>query len=592
MNLATQIFDEAKKEFTDKGKLIHIYKTQKRTLPSKEKITSDTNNFINAYNNLARAAEVLYPYQEESNKNKFIVTFENVFKPRLSTVLSAYNLKVQRPNNFDIIDKSTLATRTTEDEDIDRADDERIQKVVENLQQDLREHLNLSQPSTSNANTNTENTENTENTANSEYLDATSNSNVNNSHSSEDEVDLNNYSIVEAQVHSTPTRNENDNENDNIDVTIRPIVQDMNDDNANQGINADNLNGQANQAIQPMQANQANQANQQQNQVNQGIPVNQVNHLDPNLPNPPNPPDLNQNAPDQANTMPPQTKSDFLKSAASILNYKFNGDFEKLETFLDDVDIVEGLVEAGSAEIAALCLKFVKSKCEGKAKEVLPDKIETVKDITDALTKHIAADSSKVIEGKMIALRVRRGDFSKFQEEAEKIAEQYRRSLRAEKITKDKANEMTVTKLQDICRRNAYSDVVKSVISSSHFTTPKEVIAKFITESDTVRQEKASNNSSNRNNFPKKFNRQSNDNRNKNFNKNGNKSYSESSRNGQNSNRNSRNYSNSNKRNDFHRGKNPKNEHTIRVVTQNSSSRQHDDNDDAPNETFFRIPSK
>lgn len=53
-----------------------------------------------------------------------------------------------------------------------------------------------------------------------------------------------------------------------------------------------------------------------------------------------------------------------------------------------------------------------------------------------------------------------------------------------------KAQELTIEKSVEVCRNSAHSDIVKSVLASSKFNTSKEVIAKFITETDTNRAER------------------------------------------------------------------------------------------------------
>lgn len=263
-----------------------------------------------------------------------------------------------------------------------------------------------------------------------------------------------------------------------------------------------------------------------------------------------------------------QSKADFLKLAASIINYKFNGDALKLQSFLTDVELVEGLAEH---ENEALCVKFIKAKLEAKALECLPEVVNTVKDITDALSANIKPESSKVIEGKIMAMRIEKGNFTKFSEQAEKLAEAFRRSLIVEGITKQKAQELTIMKTVEICRKTARSEVVKSILASATFAQPQEVISRLITENAIASREKRekdaaqqnkqkfvnkkgfnkhTNGSNNRNN--------SNQNYNQNRNHNGNKNYNGGYRN---NNGGQRNYNN----NGGQRSQN-RNEHNVRYV--------------------------
>lgn len=129
--------------------------------------------------------------------------------------------------------------------------------------------------------------------------------------------------------------------------------------------------------------------------------------------------DLNENQPNsvynsqenlnlnQANMA--QSPKDFLSVAGQIFNYKYNGDALKLESFLTDIELV---VELAAENNADLCLKFVKSKLESRALECMPDEIADIRSITDALKATIKPENSKIVEGKIMALRLEKGNFT------------------------------------------------------------------------------------------------------------------------------------------------------------------------------------
>lgn len=143
-------------------------------------------------------------------------------------------------------------------------------------------------------------------------------------------------------------------------------------------------------------------------------------------------------------------------------------------------------------------------KMKNFALESLPDEIESVDDILQALKDSIKPEISAVVEGKLMALRLEKGNFTKYTEQAEKLSEAFRRSLVVEGIPKTKAKEMTIKKTVELCRKTATSEIVKSVLSAASFLSPKEVIAKFVTENDIVRREKRE--SDNNKNAGNKFN--------------------------------------------------------------------------------------
>lgn len=105
-----------------------------------------------------------------------------------------------------------------------------------------------------------------------------------------------------------------------------------------------------------------------------------------------------------------QSKAEFMKLASSILNYKFDGTPEDLEGFLTDVALVEDICEAGNE---GLCLKFIKAKIEKKAAELIPADPKTIKEITDVMSDNIHYETSAVIECRMLALRLGKGNFAR-----------------------------------------------------------------------------------------------------------------------------------------------------------------------------------
>lgn len=48
---------------------------------------------------------------------------------------------------------------------------------------------------------------------------------------------------------------------------------------------------------------------------------------------------------------------------------------------------------------------------------------------------------------------------------------------------------MSVEKTVDLCRKSTHSEMIKSVLESATFSTPKEVVAKMVTQIDKVKVE-------------------------------------------------------------------------------------------------------
>ena len=77
-----------------------------------------------------------------------------------------------------------------------------------------------------------------------------------------------------------------------------------------------------------------------------------------------------------------------------------------------------------------------------------------------------------------------------FARKTEELADALERSLVIEGITKVKAHEMAIEQTVNVCRVNAKSNLVKSILASSSFTEPKDVIAKLVIEQANESKEK------------------------------------------------------------------------------------------------------
>lgn len=258
-----------------------------------------------------------------------------------------------------------------------------------------------------------------------------------------------------------------------------------------------------------------------------------------------------------------QSASEFLGLASRILNSKFAGDPLKLESFINEVELVKSICERPNV---AISVRFIKSRLEGKALECLPETVDDVDTIIRALKANIKTESSKVVEGKMLALRLIKGNFSDFAKKAEELAENFRRSLVVEGISKAKAEEMAIDKTVDLCRQTSHSDVVKAVLSAGAYDSPSGVIAKFITQSDLARKEKRETENFKNSKFNKNKGNSFNKNKNQqNFKKN----------NGQNQNQNQNNNNNNGRNGNQRRNNNNgRPEHQVRVMQGNDQPPQ------------------
>lgn len=129
-------------------------------------------------------------------------------------------------------------------------------------------------------------------------------------------------------------------------------------------------------------------------------------------------------------------------------------------------------------------LKYLKAKL-GRAREIITDDVNTITKFKEVLANNIVPENSKVIEGRITSLRYSFARQEEFASKVEELADALRRTLIIEGMTEKKANEMSIDKTVQLCRKSTNSDMVKSILAATAFKSPKEAIAKLITENDT-----------------------------------------------------------------------------------------------------------
>lgn len=180
-------------------------------------------------------------------------------------------------------------------------------------------------------------------------------------------------------------------------------------------------------------------------------------------------------------------KKSFVSMCANIIRDNYNGNPLALESFLDKVNLIQELTDEN---MTSTLISFLKSKLEGKARDSLPERVNSVDEIKNALKEKIKPDSSKVIGGKIAALQIKNNNYAEFTKQAEELADALERSLVIEGMTKAKAHEMAIEQTVSVCRLNTKSDLVKSILASTSFADPKEVVAKLVIEQTNESKER------------------------------------------------------------------------------------------------------
>lgn len=181
-------------------------------------------------------------------------------------------------------------------------------------------------------------------------------------------------------------------------------------------------------------------------------------------------------------------RPEFLKICASTINKPYDGTPIKLNAFLNSIELLEDV--AGTTATLTECLvRFIKARLEEAALEHVEPSSNTIAAIKNDLKKGIKPENSTVISGKLAALHADRHGLQDFAKQAEALADDFRRSLIMEGIPAKKAKELAVKETIDLCRKNARSDVTKSVLESSKFETPQEAVASYVIQTTKAQSE-------------------------------------------------------------------------------------------------------
>lgn len=179
-------------------------------------------------------------------------------------------------------------------------------------------------------------------------------------------------------------------------------------------------------------------------------------------------------------------KFTYLSNISKIITSKYDGDPNELNAFINSIELADS---TSPIENQSALVKYIKTKLTGTALEAIPENVQTAKDIIESLKRKIHPETSKVIIGRFLALRADKHNLEKFADKTEDLSNALRRAYISEGINQQLAEKMTIEKTVDMCRLSAKSNLVKSILASTTFSEPKEVVAKLITESTTETNE-------------------------------------------------------------------------------------------------------
>ena len=172
----------------------------------------------------------------------------------------------------------------------------------------------------------------------------------------------------------------------------------------------------------------------------------------------------------------------FIKLASSIVSH-FNGENDKLQTFINSVELLQKIVTGIDTNII---IQFIKTRLGDSALVNLPSNITSVDQILNSLKSTYKFEHSTIIEGKLCAIKVNYDKLSNFTDEIDRVGQLLLRSLTWEGCSKTKSEEIVKNKVVEICRAAARNEFIRTVIASSSFETYRDVLAKFSLESAKI----------------------------------------------------------------------------------------------------------
>lgn len=178
--------------------------------------------------------------------------------------------------------------------------------------------------------------------------------------------------------------------------------------------------------------------------------------------------------------MAPPDADVFMTTCSRHINKHFSGDPLERTAFIKSIKLLKNI--GVNDENKKLLASYVQTRLTGKASEWVTEECEDIDEIIKAIEDNCKAENSKVVAGRLMALRADRANLTDFAKRAEQLCEAYQRSLVLEGTSRAKATELTVDKTIDLCKANTASTVVLSMLASYKFEDANEVIAKYTIE--------------------------------------------------------------------------------------------------------------
>lgn len=193
----------------------------------------------------------------------------------------------------------------------------------------------------------------------------------------------------------------------------------------------------------------------------------------------------NQNNQNQNNNINNMEPTQVIEHCNRIMKESFDGEPEHLDNFIGKIELAEVIIGNNHA---AVFTAYIKTRVSGKALEYIKN-IDNVTEIKNQLKTNIKPESARVLENRLLGLRMNNKNKLEFSKEAEIMAEKLRLALISEGIPASNAREIIIRKTTEMCTNIAHSDRIKSVLQAKTFKTTAEVVSELLVQIDTVKVE-------------------------------------------------------------------------------------------------------
>jgi hypothetical protein len=165
---------------------------------------------------------------------------------------------------------------------------------------------------------------------------------------------------------------------------------------------------------------------------------------------------------------------DFFNLASKLIPTEFDGNTDKLQSFLDALTLL--LLNVGEHETTAVA--FIKTRLTGKARDLITTET-SIAQIIELLKKGIKGESSRNITQKILNLKQLNKENTAFAADLELLANKLKKAYISEGVTHEVAETYATDTSVRALSQNATAEKSRLIMEAGSFRTIQEVVTKF-----------------------------------------------------------------------------------------------------------------